>query len=175
MQVLASVGANNSLFSTLYPRFTWEVYFGFLWDARSSNVELLIALLKSNASIARQTKCMGQWENSWWLECMCGKLCLYLKLYSISFPMELLFKLKASETFALCEFILNALQEIVDMLEDFCACRSFQPLGSHSDQLCSRLLSAVFVEVLFSLLPFWSLTGFGRGCLGSALQTSIRC
>jgi hypothetical protein len=45
----------------------------------------------------------------------------------------------------------------------------------HSDQLCSRLLSAVFVEVLFSLLPFWSLTGFGRGCLGSALQTSIRC
>jgi hypothetical protein len=68
--------------------------------------------------------------------------------------MELLFKLKASETFALSESILNALQEIVDMLEDFCACRSFQPLGLHSDQLCSRLLSAVFVEVLFSLLPF---------------------
>ena len=114
-------------------------------------------------------------ENSWWFECICGKLCLYLKLYSFSFPMELLFKLKASETFALSESILNALQEIVDMLEDFCACRSFQPLGLHSDQLCSRLLSAVFVEVLFSLLPFWSLTGFGHGCLGSALQTSIRC
>ena len=33
--------------------------------------------------------------------------------------MELLFKLKASETFALCESVLNVLQEIVDMLEDF--------------------------------------------------------
>ena len=34
---------------------------------------------------------------------------------------ELLFTLKAIEIFALHESNLNALQEIVDMLEDFCA------------------------------------------------------